>query len=252
MVVLRHLLPMLIMPTMLALVFMAIGIFTKRRRFLIVGVCILWLFSTPIASDGLMRAAEGWSVRQPAAAASNADAIVVLSGTRHLAPGPAAVTEWNSADRFDGGVELMQARKAPLLVFNGAWSPLHPTVETEGETLVRIARSLGIGADSVVTTDRVGTTSEEASAVARLLKAYGIGNANKPRILLVTSAYHMRRARLLFERADMAVTPFPVDFQVPAEAPIGVLNFVPSGTALRQSEVALRELYAWVFYRIAR
>ena len=35
----------------------------------------------------------------------------------------------------------------------------------------------------------------------------------RARILLVTSAFHMRRAQRLFERQGPKVLPFPVDFQ---------------------------------------
>lgn len=250
MLLLRHLLPGLLMPTMLTLLCVIIAIFTKRKRFLWAGLAILWLSSTPLMSSWLMRATEGWAIREPASAASSADAIVVLSGMRQLAPGPAAITEWGDADRFEAGIELMKAGKAPLLIFTGAWSPLHPTPELEGETLVRLAGDRGLSPERLTTTGQVGTTAEEATAVARLLGVRAIGAKGQARVLLVTSAFHMRRARKLFERAGMVPIPFPVDFQVPAGGKLGVLDFFPTGLALRQTEIALRELYGWIYYLV--
>ncbi|WP_413439801.1 hypothetical protein [Synechococcus sp. MIT S9509] len=54
--------------------------------------------------------------RQSAADASSADAIVVLSGGRHPAPGAAKVSEWHDPDRFLAGLDLYRQGKAPLAV----------------------------------------------------------------------------------------------------------------------------------------
>ena len=35
----------------------------------------------------------------------------------------------------------------------------------------------------------------------------------KPHIILITSAYHMKRAKTIFQRRGFIVTPYPVDFQ---------------------------------------
>ncbi|MFL0774594.1 MAG: hypothetical protein AB8A39_07525 [Prochlorococcus sp.] len=58
-----------------------------------------------------------------AAEASCAEAIVVLSGGRHPAPGAARVSEWHDPDRFMAGLDLYRAGKAPRLLFTGGASP---------------------------------------------------------------------------------------------------------------------------------
>lgn len=57
--------------------------------------------------------------------------------------------------------------------------------------------------------------------------------------LLVTSAFHMPRARILFEEEGFAITPYPVDFLVADDAPF----FRPPGVAAGFSlmRIALRE-----------
>ena len=74
----------------------------------------------PLVSGSLMRAIEGRADRIPASDAPIADAIVVLSGYRIIAPGRAAISEWTDPDRFFCGVELFKAEKSPLLVFTDA------------------------------------------------------------------------------------------------------------------------------------
>ena len=71
-------------------------------------------------------------------------------------------------------------------------------------------------------------------------------------MLLVTSAFHMPRARRLFERAGVSVIPFPVDFKVSAGGALSALDFLPTGAALRQTEMAMREGYGRLFYFVVR
>lgn len=255
MIYFHKILPLFLLPAGLTLLLVLAGLLLRRKALIWAGVAVLWLGSTPLVSNFAMRAAEGWAVRDMAVNAPEADAIVVLSGGRITAPGDAGVSEWLDADRFFGGVELYKAGKAPLLVFTGGWAPWQPDASPEGDVLIQYARELGIPGDQLLSTGKVVNTAEEARAVAALLKhmpGSPPDKAAKPRILLVTSAFHMRRARLLFERAELETLPFPVDFQVSARERVVLLHFLPNAGSLQQTETALREVYGLLFYLAAR
>ena len=114
---------------------------------------------------------------------------------------------------------------------------------------------LGVPADGMVTTGPVTNTAEEARAVATLLRERRSAPADRgapPRVLLVTSAFHMPRARRLFERAGLTVMPFPVDFQVSAGGGVNVMDLLPTAAALKQTELAWREMYGRLFYFVVR
>ena len=74
-----------------------------------------------------------------------------------------------------------------------------------------------------------------------------------PRVLLVTSAFHMRRAQRMFERQGFTVLPFPVDFKARASWGGSVvrdpLMWMPTSRGLDDSSRALRELLGRVVYR---
>ena len=78
-------------------------------------------------------------------------------------------------------------------------------------------------------------------------------SASSPRILLVTSAFHMQRAQRLFERQGMQVLPFPVDFQARGRwaGPLwrDPTQWFPSARALDDNSRALRELIGRLLYR---
>ena len=244
---LREILPLFLMPTFVVLALLAVALRTRRRWPLVVALALLWAASTPLVSNVLMRAVEDWRVRQVTSDAPNADAIVVLSFGIRDVPGDSGAIEVDDFDRFLGGFDLYKAGKAPRLIFTGGWSGWKPNMPLVGDVLISRARDFGIPASALSTTGKASNTEQEAAGVAQLL---GVGKSStpSPRILLVTSAYHMSRAEMLFRRADLEVIPFPVDFQTK----IGITprSFIPNSDTLKQTDSALKEIYGRMYYWI--
>jgi len=248
---LNKILPIFLLPTGITLLLVVAGFALRRVAVCWMGITVLWLASTPLVSNEVMRAAEGWQVRQLLSAVPTAQAIVALSAGRVQPPGQPDVSEWTDADRFYGAIELYKANKALLVIFTGGWVPWQSNARPEGHVLIRYAEDLGIPRDHMLTTARVTNTEEESRAVAALL-AQRMGANAAPRVSLVTSAFHMRRAQMLFARADLEVVPFFVDFKVPARDSFTPLKLLPNAESLSQSETALRELYGLGFYGLFR
>ena len=243
---LREILPLFLMPVFVALVLLVVAMRTRRRWPVVVALVLLWAASTPVVSNVLMRAVESWRVRQVTSEAPNADAIVVLSFGIRDVPGDATSFEFDDFDRFLGGFDLYKAGKAPRLIFTGGWSAWKPDMPFIGDVLIARARDFGVPASALSTTSKASNTEQEAAGVAELL---GVGKSPAaPRILLVTSAYHMSRAEMLFLRAGLEVIPFPVDFQT--KLGITPRSFIPSGDTLKQTDAALHEIYGRVYYWI--
>ncbi len=256
MIYLHKILPVLLLPTGLSLMLVVAGLWSRRRALCWAGVGVLWISSTPLVGDIAMRAVEGWSERAPLEAVVPGRAIIVLSSSLNTPPGDPLTSEWTSGtvNRFEAGVELFQAGKAPLLVFTGGWVPWAPAARPVGAVLAERARALGVPPTDMVVTGKVANTAQEARAVAALLRDDAVRSAAdtlKPAIL-VTSAFHMRRARWLFERAGVPVVAFPVDYQVSTNRRFTVLDLVPDAEALRQTDRALRELYGYMYYVLMR
>ena len=94
---------------------------------------LLWFSPLGLVSQILWRFLEAPWQRCSAWEAPQGDAIVVLSGGRHPAPGSARVSEWHDPDRFLAGLELFRAGKAPRLIFTGGASLFSPGQRPEGE-----------------------------------------------------------------------------------------------------------------------
>ena len=96
--------------------------------------------------------------------------------------------------------------------------------------------SLGMAPDKVVAEAKSLNTQQNAEFTAGLLRQYGW-----QRPVLVTSAFHMRRAVEEFKRVGVTVTPYPVGYSVLRSNYWNALSWVPSADALCGTSLALKE-----------
>ena len=154
--------------------------------------------------------------------------------------------------RSFGGVELYKAGKAPWLVFTGGWAPWEPNAKPEGDVLKVYAEQLGIPSKQILISGVAQNTAEEAVTVKDALTQQLGSQQKQIKILLVTSAFHMQRSKMLFERAGFEVEPFAVDFKVSQAQELSVLDFLPNADALQKTETAWRELYGRAYYALLK
>ena len=178
--------------------------------------------------------------------APTADAIIVLSGGgRHKAPGKANIFEWNDPDRYLAGISLFEKGKAQKLFFTGGNTPYGIKSKNEGTLYKEHAIRLGLPSESIATTSRVVNTAQEAIQIRRMLK----NNISSSRIILVTSAFHMKRAKKLFERQGFIVLPFPVDFKTSESGEWrNPYQWIPNAQSLASSSQAIREIIGRTIY----
>ena len=86
-------------------------------------------------------------------------------------------------------------------------------------------------------------TAEEAVAVNELIRP-------SRKIILVTSAYHMYRAKRLFEKEGFEVISYRVDFKVAGKSKLTILDFLPSADNIQLTETGIREIIGRLFYLI--
>lgn len=244
-------------PFMIGLVGMLTGLVMNRlawrrtgRVLVVIAVAWLWFWSTGVAGRLLARALEGpWlgddgRVRT-AESYPTADLIVCLSG------GMSANTNFSpygelhfGADRVRWAAKLYAAGKAPRVVLTG--------FESRESSLVFL-RELGVPESAVLIDNDSMNTEENAAFTARLLAN---GASARPRVLLVTSAWHMRRSLLMFRKyaPSLDVVPSPADFEVLAThvgAP-SFEEFLPGAGALSMNSVYLKEIVGYWGYRLLR
>ena len=228
---------------MIVIILIVIGLYKKRNSLIYFTIALLYILSTPIISDAFFKLVESDQYRKCIASIEQADAIVVLSGmlSIHEIDGEEYI-DWGDPDRFYGGVELMKAVKAPNLIFTGAKMPWGKSSRTEGAVLTDYAIQYGIPSNQIFVSGLVTNTADEAAAVKKM----ALGN----NIILVTSAFHMPRAQMLFKSEGFKVIPSPVDFKLLTDHSLTIMDYLPNAHSLAKTELGMRELIGRLFYRI--
>ena len=220
MIYLHKILPLIFSPLFFILSIIIFGIIIGSKKTSFVGVVILVICSMPIVSGKMIAYLESdYELNQPSEI-DTANAIVVLSGmVKTIKTKDSLDYEWSEAvDRFFAGIDLFRLNKAPTLIFTRGkvpWSIGLP----EGEFLREEAIKLGIPKKDILLTENVENTDQEAKAIKKLL------SLDDPKVILVTSAFHMPRAQLVFEAAGISVIPFPVDFLI-GTGKLTLMNFI--------------------------
>ena len=244
MIYLHKILPLFVLPIMLFIIVILIGLIKNKKKLIYIAVGILYIISTPIFSNNFFKLVEGSEYRKPISTIDSADAIVVLSGMLEINEvGDSTYVEWGDPDRFFGGIALFKASKAQKLVFTGGKMPWNMARKSEGEVLKEYSMSNGIPSENILVTKDVENTADEAKAVKELM------STNK-KIILVTSAFHMYRAKRLFEEEGFNVIPYKVDYKVNRNSEIIVMDFLPNAESLKLTEIGIRELIGRIYYLV--
>jgi len=241
-ILINRLLPIFVLPLGLAMAVLLTAVIFKRRGLIVVGIVILYFFSMTAVSDRLMSPLENWYPMLEMSRCPNADAVMVAGGILNASRIRDGVPEW-TGKRFDRGVQLVQMGKARVIIFSGAKDPLRS--ESEGAVLRRIAIQRGIPSEAIIVTGEVANTAGEARELRRIA-----AERRFQRIIVVTTAWHMPRAMLLFHDTASEVIPYPVDYATGLEHRISPLDFLPQAGALAESQIAIREYYGLLFYRV--
>ena len=244
MIYFHKILPLLFSPLFLIISLIILGLILNSKKISLTGIAILIIFSVPIVSNKLLAYLESdYELIKPSKVES-ADAIVVLSGmVSTIKTKDGLEYEWGSGvDRFFTGIDLFNLNKAPTLIFTGGKLPWSIGVP-EGEFLKKEAIKLGIPKKDILITENVENTDQEAKAIKKLL------STDNPKIILVTSAFHMPRAKLVFEAAGINVIPSPVDFIIGAEK-LTFMNLIPSASSFANTSFFVREMIGRTYYNL--
>ncbi|HCL28929.1 MAG TPA: hypothetical protein DIC52_10880 [Candidatus Latescibacteria bacterium] len=212
------------------------------RRCIHGGIVVVILFSNAFVGDWLLGSLENDYAPAPVDSYPVVDAIVVLGGTTSPPLPPRLQVDVGGAfDRLLHGMRLLRSGRAPNLVLSGGViSYLTGSEVSEAERLAALAGEYGILPEQLLLEVDSRNTYENGLFTARLLRARGWH-----RVLLVTSASHMRRSVGIFEHQGLDVIAAPTDFSV-VDKPLSPMRFMPDVKALLSSHRATKE-YVGIF-----
>jgi len=224
----------------------------RRRQFRWSGVAValavvLWVVgATPLPAKLLADLERPYA--ELARHAPVADAVVMLGGTHDYSPRTLLPMNFgDSVDRVTTALELIRTGKAPVLVLGGAYYRLNGEQRADSELLVGWLRDWQLPTGELIRLGTCADTRDEAARVARIAQERGWR-----RILLVTTASHLRRAVGTFAKHGLDVVPIGCDFKGldAMDEPRRLWKVVPEGDKLAWFQTWFHEIGGWWWYRL--
>jgi len=234
------------LPPVGTIVLLLCGLIVLRWRpkvaiaLVVVGMLALWISATPVVAHWELRALEV-GVPQTPLTGTGARAIVVLGGGSYIeAPEYGADTvSRETLERVRYAARLYRLTGVPIMLSGGSPLGAHASeAEQMRDVLIQELTTPVTWLESSAL-----DTLDSAVRCEKVLHEEGI-----KKVLLVTHAWHMRRARAAFEHAGLEVVVAPVGFITAGADPIRQL--VPDAQALVLTHRAWHEALSLLWYRM--
>ncbi len=196
------------------------------------GALLLYLISVEPVKDALFYPLER-SFRTPERV--EGDFIVVLGGGAYNS----GYLKASSYKRLITAFLLHRRTGKPLILSGGASIGVIP----EARVMKQLLLEFGVEERDIIADLRSRDTFENARYVKEICDRVGCKS-----ITLVTSAFHMRRALMVFRKTGLEVQPYPTDFKF--EGRYNLYSLFPKYSVLYDSAIAIREYLGLTFYSL--
>ncbi|WP_162051872.1 YdcF family protein [Pontibacter pamirensis] len=238
-----------LMPFIWVLVLLLLAVFLKsfrwRRISLLAAVGILLIFSNPFLANEAWRA---WEVEAtPVSELEHYDVAVILTGvTAYREDIPDRIHTHKGADRFLHPLQLYRMGKVDEFLITGGSGRVLAGAVPEAEQVEKVLLMAGVPEEDIRTEGNSRNTRENATNTAALVAQ----NPEWQNLLLVTSAFHMRRSAGCFEKAGVNTTSFSTDFYASERRFTPDETIIPSIHAFSNWHLLIHEMTGFVVYKI--
>jgi len=241
-----------IKPFNLILIFLLVSFFIKnikwKKRLRWISLGLFLFFSNGIILNECLLLWEKPAVLISALDDSN-DLAVVLGGTTDVDREPNDRLYFHKgADRITHALNLYHAGKVKKILFTGGNARLFEDPDRDNSPIFDFYIMCGVAPDDILIESSSRNTRENALFVKNMIEKNSTGG----KVILITSAFHMRRAEGCFRKVGMDVTGFSTDFYtVLPKDRFGVDGFIPSPSVLSDWNFLIKEWIGYIAYWIA-
>jgi uncharacterized SAM-binding protein YcdF (DUF218 family) len=243
--ILKKLIVSAVIPPGILIIFcLCIAFFAGKRLRILLVLLAMFTYAVSIGpvSEKLMAPLEREYTQPTADEIKECDAYVVLGGginTSAPTLDGRGMPEGDALFRVMAAYRLYLFSRKPIIISGGDYLGR----ESEAEVTARLLVSLGAGKDDLLLESRSTDTYENARYTREICKRYGFR-----KVLLITSAYHMKRSMMLFRKFVGNVTPYPTGHKTPVG--IDFLHLLPDASSMVVTASALKEYMGILFYKI--
>ncbi|RYY17958.1 MAG: YdcF family protein [Cytophagaceae bacterium] len=184
----------------------------------------------------------------PLKAVAPADAVVLLTGITSGRKSPHdRVYLQQGADRLTNALWLYRAGRVRRIIITGGSGAVLHTANSEATDLATLLRLAAVPKEDILLEERSRNTRENAKFTQALLARH----PDIKSLVLVTSAFHQRRALGCFAKAGLQPQAFPADFRSADRSWTPDYWLVPDISALDRWSLLLHELAGYAVYKVA-
>ena len=246
---LSKILDFVLLPTVWLLVLLVAALLARpehRRRWLVAALGLAALSTNPMLTNELLLAWEAPPVAL-AALPRRADAAVLLTGIAEVNKSPHdRVYLGTGADRLTHVLWLYRAGRVRRILVSGDSGAVLTKAHTEAHDLVTLLRLAGVPNSAIILEDKSRNTRENALLARQLLA----GMPELDTLILVTSAFHQRRALGCFTKVGLRPIAFPAGYRSTDRRATPDYWLVPSAEALANFTLLVHEVTGWAVYRV--
>ena len=248
---LSKILSFLYMPFTLIVLALLLGLLLKnpvwKKRLYIVGVIMLLFFSNTFIIDELMRWWEIDPVRIENLDKTYAVAIVLGGFTLTGVEPDDRVHTTSSVDRLLHTLQLYREGKVQKILLSGGSGLIFAEGPGEAELAKKLLLLSKVPENDIILESHSRNTRENALHTAEIIRE----NFSGQPCLLVTSAYHMRRAKACFDKVGLAVDVYSADFSTHEREFTPDILFLPNPGAIEKWHQLSREILGMIAYKVA-
>jgi len=228
----------LLFPLFYIFVLMAVAVFSRntklKRKCLVWGFALLWIFSAPLF---LNLFAGAWDFA-PGKLAPNKtySAAIILGGFAGDDSKGTGLFNW-AADRFIQGLLLQRTGRVKKIVISGGNGNLISDGFKEADWVKAQLTDLQVPDSCILIENQSRNTLENASMTKTLLLKHN----QKGPYLLVTSAFHMRRSMQIFKSQHVDVIAYPCN-KIAGDLRWSMIDLIPSADVLNRWSLYIKEV----------
>ena len=217
-----------------------------QRRWLVATAALVLLGTNNALINEALLAWEAAPV--PLRALAPADAAVVLTGVTTGAKSPHdRVYLQRGADRLTYALWLYRAGRVRHIIISGGSGAVLKVTNTEAADLTTLLLLAKVPRQAILLDERSRNTRENALYTKQLLARYPAIKS----LILITSAFHERRALGCFARVGLHPQAFVGDFRTTDRSWTPDYWLVPDIDALTRWSLLLHEMAGYVVYKVA-
>ncbi len=149
-------------------------------------------------------------------------------------------------NRFFQTLELYKSGKIKKILVTGGSGNILDKVNNEAVAIKDFMLRIGIPENDIIIEPKARNTYENGLYTKEIINTQ-YKNAS---LLLITSAWHMRRSKAVFDKAGLKYTPFSVDHIGETVRWHPQSTLIPDRRGFYRWEVVIKEIVGYIFYKL--